>query len=111
MPFVARMADINVTKTKRTMVKKDDLAAFVQERADEIKKLANEKGYDNATTISAAFNTAMFVIADMYADEAGFEQGDLGRDQCGFDLAEQFIICMGKRFQKERKKNEKSNKD
>ena len=83
---------------------KDDLGAFVQERADEIKKLAHEKGYDNATTISAAFNTAMFVIADMYAEEAGFKQDDLGRNQCGFDLAEQFIICIGKRFQKERKK-------
>ena len=89
---------------KNFMEIKDDLAAFVQERADEFKKLAQENGYDNATAISAAFNTAMFVIADMYADEAGFEQGDFGRDQCGFDLAEQFIICIGKRFQKERKK-------
>ena len=96
---------------ERLNVKKDDLASFVQERADDFKKLAQEKGYDNATTISAAFNTAMFVIADMYADEAGFKQGDLGRDQCGFDLAEQFIICIGKRFQKERKRNEKANKD
>ena len=96
---------------KKIMLKKDELAAFVQERADEIKKLAQEKGYDNATTISAAFNTAMFVIADMYAEEAGLEQNELGRLQCGFNLAEQFIICMGKRFQKERKKNEKANKD
>lgn len=110
MPFVARMAYINVTK-KRTMVKKDEMAAFVQERADEIKKLAHENGYDRSTTISAAFNSAMFVIADMYAEEAGLEQNELGRLQCGFDLAEQFIICMGKRFQKERKKNEKANKD
>ena len=93
---------------KKIMLTKDELAAFVQERADEIKKLAQEKGYDNATTISAAFNTAMFVIADMYADEAGFEQGDLGRDKCGFDLAEQFIICIGKRFQKERNKKAKN---
>ena len=92
---------------KKIMLKKDEMAAFVQERADEIKKLAQEKGYDNATTISAAFNTAMFVIADMYADEAGFKQGDMGRDKCGFDLAEQFIICIGKRFQKERKKKYK----
>ena len=92
---------------ERLNVKKDEMAAFVQDRADEFKKLAQEKGYDNATTISAAFNTAMFVIADMYADEAGFEQGDLGRDQCGFDLAEQFIISIGKRFQKERKKKNK----
>ena len=89
---------------KKLILNKDDFAAFVQERADEIKKLAQEKGYDNATTISAAFNTAMFVIADMYADEAGFDKDDLGRNQCGFDLAEQFIICIGKRFQKERKK-------
>ena len=99
---------------KNFMEIKDDLAAFVQERADEFKKLANEKGYDNATTISAAFNAAMFVIADMYADEAGFGKDDLGRDQCGFDLAEQFIIHIGKRFQKERKKkvvkDEKANK-
>lgn len=86
------------------MLKKDELEAFVQERADEIKKLAQEKGYDNATTISAAFNTAMFVIADMYADEAGFDKDDLGRNKCGFDLAEQFIISIGKRFQKERNK-------
>ena len=83
---------------------KDDLEAFVQERADEFKKLANEKGYDRSITVSAAFNAAMFVIADMYAEEAGFEQNDLGRKQCGFDLAEQFIIIIGKRFQKERKK-------
>ena len=89
---------------KKIMLKKDELGAFVQERADEFKKLANEKGYDRSITISAAFNTAMFVISDMYADEAGFEQGDMGRQQCGFDLAEQFIICIGKRFQKERKK-------
>ena len=89
---------------KKIMLTKDELAAFVQERADEIKKLAQEKGYDNATTISAAFNSAMFVIADMYAEEAGLEQNELGRLQCGFDMAEQFIICMGKRFQKERKK-------
>ena len=88
---------------KKQIWNKDDLGAFVQERADEIKKLAHEKGYDNATTISAAFNTAMFVIADMYADEAGFDKDDIGRNQCGFDLAEQFIICIGKRFQKERK--------
>ena len=89
---------------ERLNVKKDDLASFVQERADEFKKISQERGYDNATTISAAFNTAMFVISDMYADEAGFEQGDFGRDKCGFDLAEQFIICIGKRFQKERNK-------
>ena len=89
---------------KKQMWNKDDLGAFVQERADEFKNLAHEKGYDKATTISAAFNTAMFVIADMYADEAGFEKDDLGRKQCGFDLAEQFIICIGRRFQKERKK-------
>ena len=89
---------------KKQIWNKDDLGAFVQERADEIKKLAHEKGYDNATTISAAFNTAMFVIADMYAEEAGFDKDDLGRKQCGFDLAEQFIISIGKRFQKERKK-------
>lgn len=76
----------------------------MQERADEFKKLAHEKGYDGSTTISAAFNTAMFVIADMYADEAGFDKNDMGRNQCGFDLAEQFIISIGKRFQKERKK-------
>ena len=95
---------------KTIMLKKDEMAAFVQERADEFKKLANEKGYDRSTTMSAAFNTAMFVIADMYADEAGFKQGDLGRDQCGFDLAEQFIICIGKRFQKERKKKFAKNK-
>ena len=85
------------------MLTKDELAAFVQERADEFKKLAHEKGYDRSTKVSAAFNTAMFVIADMYADEAGLEQNELGRLQCGFDMAEQFIICMGKRFQKERK--------
>ena len=95
---------------KTIMLTKDEMAAFVQDRADEFKKMAQEKGYDNATTISAAFNTAMFVIADMYADEAGFEQGDFGRDQCGFDLAEQFIICIGKRFQKERKKKFAKNK-
>lgn len=89
---------------KKIMLNKDEFAAFVQERADEIKKLAHEKGYGIGTTISAAFNTAMFVIADMYAEEAGLEQNELGRRQCGFDLAEQFIICMGKRFQKERKK-------
>ena len=98
---------------KTIMLKKDEMAAFVQERADEFKKLANEKGYDRSTTMSAAFNTAMFVIADMYAEEAGLEQNELGRLQCGFDMAEQFIICMGKRFQKERKKkvlkNEKAN--
>ena len=96
---------------EKIIANKDGLAAFVQERADEIKKLSHEKGYDRSTTISAAFNSAMFVIADMYAEEAGLEQNELGRLQCGFDLAEQFIICMGKRFQKERKKNEKSNKD
>ena len=89
---------------KKQIWNKDDLGAFVQERADEFKKLAHEKGYNEVTTISAAFNTAMFVIADMYADEAGFEKDDLSRKQCGFDLAEQFIICIGKRFQKERKK-------
>ena len=89
---------------KKQIWNKDDFGAFVQERADEFKKLAHEKGYNEATTISAAFNTAMFVIADMYADEAGFEKDDLSRKQCGFDLAEQFIICIGKRFQKERKK-------
>ena len=88
---------------KKQIWNKDDLGAFVQERADEFKKLAHEKGYDRSTTISAAFNTAMFVIADMYADEAGFDKDDIGRNQCGFDLAEQFIICIGKRFQKERK--------
>ena len=95
---------------KKQIWNKEDLGAFVQERADEFKKLAHEKGYNEATTISAAFNTAMFVIADMYAEEAGLEQNELGRLQCGFDLAEQFIVCMGKRFQKERKKNEKANK-
>ena len=89
---------------KKQIWNKDDLGAFVQERADEFKKLAHEKGYDRSTTISAAFNTAMFVIADMCADEAGFEKDDPGRNKCGFDLAEQFIICMGKRFQKELKK-------
>lgn len=89
---------------KKEIWNKDDLGAFVQERADEFKKLANEKGYDRSITISAAFNTAMFVIADMYADEAGFDKDYPGRNQCGFDLAEQFIICIGKRFQKERKK-------
>ena len=88
---------------KKQIWNKYDLGAFVQERADEFKKMANEKGYDRSTTISAAFNTAMFVIADMYADEAGFDKDDLGRKQCGFNLAEQFIICMGKRFQKEQK--------
>ena len=92
------------------MATKDELEAFVQERADEIKKLAQEKGYDNATTISAAFNTAMFVIADMYADEAGFKQGDMGRDQFGFYAAEKFVISIGKRFQKERKKKYKKEK-
>ena len=88
---------------KKQIWNKDDLGAFVQERAAEFKKLAHEKGYNEVTTISAAFNTAMFVIADMYAEEAGLEQNELGRLQCGFDLAEQFIVCMGKRFQKERK--------
>ena len=92
---------------KKIMLKKDELAAFVQERADEFKKLANEKGYDRVTTMSAAFNTAMFVIADMYADEAGFEQGDLGRNQFGFDAAEKCIISIGKNLQKERKKKNK----
>ena len=89
---------------KKQIWNKDELGAFVQERSDEFKKLAHEKGYDRSTTISAAFNTAMFVIADMYADEAGFDKDYPGRNQCGFDLAEQFIICIGKRFQKERKK-------
>ena len=89
---------------KKQIWNKEDLGAFVQERADEFKKLAHEKGYNEVTTISAAFNTAMFVIADMYAEEAGLEQNELGRLQCGFDLAEQFIVHIGKRFQKERKK-------
>ena len=89
---------------KKQIWNKEDLGALVQERADEFKKLAHEKGSNAAITISAAFNTAMFVIADMYAEEAGLEQNELGRLQCGFDLAEQFIICIGKQFQKERKK-------
>ena len=92
---------------KKIMLKKDELAAFVQERADEFKKLANEKGYDRSTTISAAFNTAMFVIADMYADEAGFEKDDFGRNQFGFYAAEKYIISIGKHLQKERKKKNK----
>ena len=92
---------------KKIMLKKDELAAFVQERADEFKRLAQEKGYDNATTISAAFNTAMFVIADMYADGAGYEPDDFGRKQFGHIMAEHFIIDIGKRFQKERKKKYK----
>ena len=76
----------------------------MQEMADEFKKLAHEKGYDEATTISAAFNTAMFVIADMYADEEGLDKNDINRNKFGFYMAEQFIIHIGKRFQKERKK-------
>ena len=89
---------------KKQIWNKDDLGAFVQERADEFKKLAHEKGYDRSITISAAFNTAMFVIADMYAEEGGFGKNDMGRNQFGFYMAEQFIIHIGKQFQKEQKK-------
>ena len=89
---------------KKQIWNKDDLGAFVQERADEFKKLAREKGYDEVTTISAAFNTAMFVIADIYSDGAGYEPDDFGRKQFGHIMAEHFIIDIGKRFQKERKK-------
>ena len=89
---------------KKQIWNKDDLGAFVQERADEFKKLAHEKGYNEVTTISAAFNTAMYVIADMCADEEGFDKNDMGRNQFGFYMAEQFIIHIGKRFQKEQKK-------
>ena len=92
---------------KKQIWNKDDLGAFVQERADEFKKLAHEKGYNEVTTISAAFNTAMFVIADMYADEEGFDKNDINRNKFGFYMAEQFIIHIGKRFQKERKKKQK----
>ena len=76
----------------------------MQERADEFKKLAHEKGYNEVTTISAAFNTAMFVIADMYADEEGFDKNDINRNKFGFYMAEQFIVHIGKRFQKRTEK-------
>ena len=94
---------------KKQIWNKEDLGAFVQERADEFKKLAHEKGYNEVTTISAAFNTAMFVIADMYADEEDFDKNDINRNKFGFYMAEQFIDHIGKRFQKKNRKRKRMN--
>ena len=77
-----------------------DFVFFTNEMANEFKKLASEKGYDNQTTIDAAFVTAMNVIAEMYADEIESDNRNMDEFLCGLDKAQQFIIDMAEIYKK-----------
>lgn len=86
---------------------KDDFEVFVNAMFMGFMTLANEKGFDDETTINAAYYTTMAVAADVFTRVMGLDPNRYEDVKRGHEKAEEWIIRIGEEIQKERKKQKK----
>lgn len=86
---------------------KDDLGVFVNAMFIAFKTLADEKGFDDETTINAAYYTTMAVAADVFTRVMGLDPNRYEDVKRGHEKAEEWIIRIGEEIQKERKNRKK----
>ena len=86
---------------------KDDLGVFVNAMFMGFMTLANEKGFDDETTINAAYYTTMAVAADVFTRVMGLDPNRYEDVKRGHEKAEEWIIRIGEEIQKERKNQNK----
>lgn len=82
---------------------KDDFEVFVNSMFIAFKTLADEKGFDEETTINAAYYTVMAVAADVFTRVMGIDQNRYEDVKRGYEKAEEWIIRIGEEIKKERK--------
>ena len=82
---------------------KDDFEVFVNSMFIAFKTLADEKGFDEETTINAAYYTVMAVAADVFTRVMGLDPNRYEDVKRGYDKAEEWIIRIGEEIKKERK--------
>ena len=82
---------------------KDDFEVFVNAMFIAFKTLADEKGFDDETTINAAYYTVMAVAADVFTRAMGLDVNRYEDVMLGHKKAEEWIIRIGEEIQKERK--------
>ena len=83
---------------------KDDLGVFVNSMFMAFKTLADENGFDDETTINAAYYTTMAVAADVFTRVMGLDQNRYEDVKRGHEKAEEWIIRIGEEIKKERNK-------
>ena len=86
---------------------KDDFGVFVNSMFMAFKTLADEKGFDDETTINAAYYTVMAVAADVFTRVMGLDPNRYEDVKLGHEKAEEWIIRVGEEIQKERKNQKK----
>ena len=86
---------------------KDDFGVFVNSMFIAFKTLADEKGFDDETTINAAYYTTMAVAADVFTRVMGLDPNRYEDVMLGHEKAEEWIIRIGEEIQKERKNKKK----
>lgn len=85
----------------------DDFEVFVNSMFMAFKTLADEKGFDEETTINAAYYTTMAVAADVFTRVMGLDPNRYEDVKLGHEKAEERIIRIGEEIQKERKNQNK----
>ena len=83
---------------------KDDFGIFVNSMFMAFKTLADEKGFDEETTINAAYYTTMAVAADVFTRVMGLDPNRYEDVKLGHEKAEEWIIRIGEEIKKERNK-------
>ena len=83
---------------------KDDFGAFVNSMFMAFKTLADKKGFDDETTINAAYYTTMAVAADVFTRVMGLDPNRYEDVKRGHEKAEEWIIRIGEEIKKERNK-------
>ena len=83
---------------------KDALGVFVNSMFMAFKTLADENGFDDETTINAAYYTTMAVAADVFTRVMGLDQNRYEDVKRGHEKAEEWIIRIGEEIKKERNK-------
>ena len=86
---------------------KDDFGIFVNSMFIAFKTLADEKCFDDETTINAAYYTTMAVAADVFTRVMGLDPNRYEDVKRGHEKAEEWIIRIGEEIQKERKNQKK----
>ena len=85
----------------------DEFGVFVNSMFMAFKTLADEKGFDDETTINAAYYTTMAVAADVFTKVMGLDPNRYEDVKRGHEKAEEWIIRIGEEIQKERKSKNK----
>ena len=86
---------------------KDDFRVFVNSMFIAFKTFAYEKGFDDETTINAAYYTTMAVAADVFTRVMGLDPNRYEDVMLGHEKAEEWIIRIGEEIQKERENQKK----